>query len=770
MNSPGDSDLVDLSDATSVVDRAEALLEEGQHDRAIAILTEASGRDPTQAYLYLGIVLCSRAEYAAAVADLTEAIRLDSTSATAFAWRGVAFFELTEIDNALADYAQAIRLDPGNASYYEDRGNIHLTVNELDNAIADYTHAIRLDPGNASYYEGRGNIHLTAKDYYAAIADYNEAILLDASFAVAFRLRGQALYDVREYDDALVDLNRAIELDASDSMAFLARGMVLQALSMGDSAFSDYTEAIRLDPGAATAYWWRGDLWCERGQFREAVADFTEAIRLNPDDESGYRGRAEAWDNLGETDKAEADLEAAFKLSDMVESMTGSKSLIYSLLSTHFEPTQPDALNVTERRYPGRVRADLQRAVDDFLENLTVLQFCGVRKQYAPAVEFTDLLVRDRNDPPLAIAPQYEELDIGEEEPVRCLKSGLWLLEDGGSRFAVFLEPSVDFNRTKGVRFQVATINDATGTRITQSFFRHLEEAVRLARSYRGKILSLESEESYSGVSTGIKVHKLHRVEREQVILPRQTLDLLDRNIIHFVRQRPQLAAAGMATKKGLLFYGPPGTGKTHTLHYLAGALEGTTTLLISAEQIGALWEYMTLARLLQPSMVVIEDADLIARDRTTMGSVCEEVMLNKLLNEMDGLKEDADILFILTTNRPEALEAALASRPGRIDQAIEFTFPDSEGRAKLVRLYARGARLSDKVVQATVKKTENVSAAFIKELMRRAMQFRLERNGSTGIVVEDVDNALEELLFRGGTLNRKLLGGQIEEAVSKSE
>ena len=73
----------------------------------------------------------------------------------------------------------------------------------------------------------------------------------------------------------------------------------------------------------------------------------------------------------------------------------------------------------------------------------------------------------------------------------------------------------------------------------------------------------------------------------------------------------------------------------------------------------------MTLARLLQPSVVIMEDADLIARDRTQMDSPCEEVLLNKLLNEMDGLKEDADILFILTTNRPEPLETALTSRPG---------------------------------------------------------------------------------------------------------
>src|SRR4030095_7038261 len=95
------------------------------------------------------------------------------------------------------------------------------------------------------------------------------------------------------------------------------------------------------------------------------------------------------------------------------------------------------------------------------------------------------------------------------------------------------------------------------------------------------------------------------------------------------------------------------------------------TTLLVTAEQVGLIDQYMTLARLLSPSIVVIEDADLIARERERMDSPCEEVLLNRLLNEMDGLKEDREILFILTTNRPEALEAALTARPGRSAHAI---------------------------------------------------------------------------------------------------
>src|SRR5438034_11347374 len=100
---------------------------------------------------------------------------------------------------------------------------------------------------------------------------------------------------------------------------------------------------------------------------------------------------------------------------------------------------------------------------------------------------------------------------------------------------------------------------------------------------------------------------------------------------------------------------------------------------------------------------------------------------LNKLLNEMDGLREDADVIFILTTNRPDQLEPALASRPGRIDHAIEFPLPDEEGRAKLIRLYARGLEVSETLVETIVRKTKAASPALIKELMLRAAQFQIE-------------------------------------------
>ena len=357
-------------------------------------------------------------------------------------------------------------------------------------------------------------------------------------------------------------------------------------------------------------------------------------------------------------------------------------------------------------------------------------------------------------------------MDIGESAPVKCLENGLWLCRtDEDLRYAVVLSSHREYGREAGTRIEIAVPVGAEGAEFVQRCFAELERAVNDARCYRGKVLSLDVDKGYSGRTRGIMVHKVPQVQREDVILPEATLKLLDRNVLDFVGSRPRLRELGQSTRKGILLYGPPGTGKTHTIRYLASNLPDHTTLIITAAQVGALAQYMSLARLLQPAMVVIEDADLVARDREQMGSACDEVMLNELLNEMDGLKQDADILFVLTTNRPEQLESALASRPGRIDQAIEVPVPNEIGRKKLVQLYGRGLPLSDAIVGEAAQRTEGVSAAFIKELMRRVAQASIARDGGKTVESPDISLALDDMLFTGGKLNVKLLGGAREMA-----
>jgi len=439
------------------------------------------------------------------------------------------------------------------------------------------------------------------------------------------------------------------------------------------------------------------------------------------------------------------------------------KKLASFALKNHFGDISSQSIRVIERTFPLRVRVDLHEAIRSFVEAEEVEQlvFTGVYGRYAShgGIGFVDLLDQDRNGIECT-PPQYEQVDIGEDREVDCLKNGLWLFRFRGLKMAALMAEAGRYGQIDGVGVHLAIDPSEPAQAAGAEVFNALEKAIEAAGSYRGKILSLERDNDYSGRSAAIKVHKLRSVRRDQVILPSHTLQLLDRNVLGFVAQRERLRQLGHSTKKGVLFYGPPGTGKTHTLHYLAGALPDHTTLLLTSEQVGLLSEYMSLARLLQPSVMFIEDADLIARNREDMESVCEEVLLNKLLNEMDGLREDADILFVLTTNRPSALEAALSSRPGRIDQAIEFPLPDDEGRTKLVDLYARGVGVDKMRQQDIVGRTAGSSAAFIKELMRRATQFQLEVDDAEQLSAEAIDQALEQMLFHGGELNRQILGG----------
>jgi ATPase family associated with various cellular activities (AAA) len=442
-----------------------------------------------------------------------------------------------------------------------------------------------------------------------------------------------------------------------------------------------------------------------------------------------------------------------------LRSMIGSSQL-QRALRAHFKGIALTDIVTAAREFPITSRLDVHTALGDVIAERGGAKLLGI---HSPMNQETPTMAHllTRGPFPMDVGPlQHDEIDVGDATPVRCLKNGLWLSREGGVPFAILLSPSMRYGHVGGVHVELAVPCGEHGARLSEDLFRDLEVRVGAGRTYRGRVISLESYYDPSGRGGAVKVHRLHKISREDVILPRKTLELLDRNVGGFVSARDRIKSFGFSAKKGLLFYGPPGTGKTHTIHYLASQLPEHTTLLITAEQVVFVGEYFRLARFLQPAMMIIEDVDLIARERGHMHGPGEEMLLNKLLNEMDGLREDADVFFILTTNRPDQLEPALASRPGRIDQAIEFPLPDEDGRTRLVKLYSRGLDVPAALLDVIVRRTKGASPAFIKELMRRSAQFHIERAGDRVLHQLAVDAAIEEMMFIGGTLNLKLLGG----------
>ena len=93
----------------------------------------------------------------------------------------------------------------------------------------------------------------------------------------------------------------------------------------------------------------------------------------------------------------------------------------------------------------------------------------------------------------------------------------------------------------------------------------------------------------------------------------------------------------------------------------------------------------------------------------------------------------------------------------------MQIDLPDADGRRKLFELYGAGLDLRLDDLEPVIARTEGVSPAFIKELLRKAaMVAATSRHRQRQLVVTDdhVNAALDELLAETGSLTRLLLGG----------
>jgi SpoVK/Ycf46/Vps4 family AAA+-type ATPase len=335
------------------------------------------------------------------------------------------------------------------------------------------------------------------------------------------------------------------------------------------------------------------------------------------------------------------------------------------------------------------------------------------------------------------------------------VKRGAYFLTYNGRPLAMLIYGTDTWHPRGGLHVEVM----AHDMEQTETFLHRLTHVTRRGKAHRGCVLSLE-QDCYRNLT--LTFHALPRVGRDQIILPEDVLRRIERHSLSFSRHAEKLRAAGRHLKRGILLHGRPGTGKTLSAMYLASRMEGRTVILLTGRGAGVIETAARIARMLEPATLILEDVDLIGTEREYQ-TVGANALLFELLNQMDGLAEDVDILFVLTTNRPDVLEPALAARPGRIDQAIETPLPDAACRRRLFELYGRGMRVEVSDWDRLVNRTEGVSGAFIRELLRKAAVFAAEEDGEGELVVRDrhLEQGLTELLVAGGPLTQSLLGAK---------
>ena len=268
---------------------------------------------------------------------------------------------------------------------------------------------------------------------------------------------------------------------------------------------------------------------------------------------------------------------------------------------------------VVSRALEGYQRANFQVAIDRFLEDparkaelIGLPESRGYRMGLAELVRGSD----SRWGPdPSEIGPvEYEPLDIGDRR-IMCVAAGLWLIGDGEDSYLLMLRRSDEGPRQAGLGIEIMASRRETAEAVLEE----LERLMRELNPYSGQVLVLSSS-PFGGV--GVEVQPLPPVTREQIVFPDGVLERIERHTKTFSDHAEQLLAAGRHLKRGLLLHGPPGTGKTLTVMYLSRLMPGRTTLLLTGTALGAVAPACEMARELAPSMLVMEDVDLVAENR----------------------------------------------------------------------------------------------------------------------------------------------------------
>ncbi|MGH2909700.1 MAG: AAA family ATPase [Solirubrobacteraceae bacterium] len=439
---------------------------------------------------------------------------------------------------------------------------------------------------------------------------------------------------------------------------------------------------------------------------------------------------------------------------DFMQAMTFAAEHTESELTVRLREhlgADPKELPSTEAEFALTEQANLQLALDAVLRDAEILGFTTQHRGFG-SIGLAEILAGRGMTGPISFGPvQYADVEVGDGRVIQCVTSGVFLTAREGAPLVLVLSRAGDHPmRPSSLKLEGVSPERGAVSRL----LRALRAAMREHNVFRGRIVSLHQQGHEETVS--VQFHAVPPVERDAVILPEGTLERLERHAIGVADNADWLRSAGKHLKRGVLLHGPPGTGKTLSVMYLLGAMPGRTTILLTGRGLGLIEQALAIGRDLAPATFVFEDIDLVAAERTM--EYGNEGVLFELLNQMEGLAEDEDLLFLLTTNRPDTIEPALAARPGRVDLALEIPLPDHDGRRRLLALYGEGIAIDQTTERDLVQRSDGVSGAFINELTPQAWLRRaLERREAP--TADDLGRVLDELLEERSTLTRRLLG-----------
>ncbi|KAI0075457.1 26S proteasome subunit P45 [Panus rudis PR-1116 ss-1] len=227
----------------------------------------------------------------------------------------------------------------------------------------------------------------------------------------------------------------------------------------------------------------------------------------------------------------------------------------------------------------------------------------------------------------------------------------------------------------------------------------------------------------------------------------------------------------GIDPPKGVLLFGPPGTGKTLCARAVANRTDATFIRVIGSELVqkyvgeGArmVRELFEMARSKKACIIFFDEVDAIGGARFDDGAggdnEVQRTML-ELINQLDGFDPRGNIKVLMATNRPDTLDPALL-RPGRLDRRVEFSLPDAEGRAHILRIHARSMSVERDIrFDLIARLCPNTTGAELRSVATEAGMFAIRARRKVATERDFLD-AVEKVV-RQGTKFSSTQSGQV--------
>lgn len=174
------------------------------------------------------------------------------------------------------------------------------------------------------------------------------------------------------------------------------------------------------------------------------------------------------------------------------------------------------------------------------------------------------------------------------------------------------------------------------------------------------------------------------------------------------IRNREMLKAEGLSIRRGLLLSGPPGDGKSTAIECFTNDIAGEATIIIveAVEHIRAVYH---LAQMLAPTVVILEDLDLMTKTRQNPYAYgAKDDITGELLQVLSGGSAYDNIVTIATTNHPEAIDEALSKRAGRFDAHVRMGYPSEADKQRILDLYLDRFGVNDDFTRRRLQQTLN--------------------------------------------------------------